>query len=64
LNTDNLSYVLETSSNLNDWDAAGENAETLSAVPTGDDITEEVRVRILPALEAGPIFVRLRVLIP
>jgi subtilisin family serine protease len=59
-----LNYLLEISSNLTDWQAAGDNAVTLATTPTGDGVTEAVRVRILPALQTGQSFVRLRVVIP
>jgi hypothetical protein len=46
-----LSYVVETSSDLATW--ASSSTEAVSVVPTGDGITEMVTVRVLPALSSG-----------
>lgn len=64
LNPAGLNYLLETSSNLTTWQPVGDNAIIVSANPTGDDVTESVRVRVLPSLQNGPGFVRLRVGMP
>jgi len=57
--------ILEVSSTLQDWHLAGEEAEQLSAVPTGDGTTETVIVRILPAITVAPQkFVRVRTVTP
>ncbi|MBX7209074.1 MAG: M36 family metallopeptidase [Verrucomicrobiaceae bacterium] len=57
-------YSVETSDSLADgaWTGTGGDTLELSAVPTGDGVTEEVTVRVTPATEAAPRkFVRLRV---
>ena len=58
-----LSYVVETSDNLTQWDNTGASVQEVSTAPTGDGVTELVTVRVTPAM--GPSnpngFVRLRV---
>jgi hypothetical protein len=41
------------SSNIQTWEAAGLSAQEISAIPTGDGSTEQVKVRLLPALGPG-----------
>ena len=58
-----LSYVVMKSSNLQTWEAAGLSAQEISAIPTGDGSTEQVKVRLLPALGPGNLkgYLRLKV---
>ena len=59
-----LQYLIETSENLSDWEAAGVNAVEQSVTSNGDGVTETVRVRITPAMTVeNSKFVRLRVVI-
>ncbi|MDZ4286935.1 MAG: hypothetical protein U0984_03200, partial [Prosthecobacter sp.] len=64
LNANGLDYVVETSSDLAGWAAAGANAETLAVTPTGDGLTEAVLVRIHAPPGQSQTFVRVRVAIP
>lgn len=57
-----LTYTVETSTNLSTWDNTGASVQQVSAVPTGDGVTETVTVRVTPAMStAGKKFVRLGV---
>ncbi|MBX7211457.1 MAG: M36 family metallopeptidase [Verrucomicrobiaceae bacterium] len=57
-----LTYTVETSGDLKTWTAAGGDAVEQSVTPAGDGVTENVRVRITPALDlASAKFVRLSV---
>jgi hypothetical protein len=58
-----LSYVVETSNNLAQWDNTGAAVQEMSSTPTGDGVTETVAVRVTPAMNASNPkgFVRLRV---
>jgi hypothetical protein len=58
-----LSYVVETSDNLTQWDNTGANVQEVSTAPTGDGVTEVVTMRVTPAMSpSNPNgFVRLRV---
>jgi hypothetical protein len=56
-----LTYTLQTSPNLSDWAAPASSPEVLSTTPNGDGVTETVTVRINPALDLPPVFVRLQI---
>ncbi|MGV3664389.1 MAG: M36 family metallopeptidase [Prosthecobacter sp.] len=58
-----LTYTVETSTNLTTWDNTGASVQEMSAVPTGDGMTEMVTVRVTPGMStAGKKFVRLSVM--
>lgn len=62
LNPASLSYTVETSPDLNGWTALTTSFETLSTTPTGDGLTELVRLRINPSIEGQKRrFARVRV---
>ncbi|WP_395741241.1 M36 family metallopeptidase [Prosthecobacter sp.] len=58
-----LSYTVETSSNLATWDNTGASVQVMSSTPTGDGVTENVTIRVTPAMSpSNPSkFVRLTV---
>jgi hypothetical protein len=56
-----LTYAVEVSSDLVTWNSGPANSQPVSAVVTGDGVTEIVTVRGLPAMDTGGRFVRLRV---
>ncbi|WP_395753592.1 M36 family metallopeptidase [Prosthecobacter sp.] len=58
-----LSYTVETSSNLATWDKTGANVQVMSSTPTGDGVTENVTIRVTPAMSTSnpSKFVRLTV---
>lgn len=64
LNAAGLAYLVETSTNLAQWQPAGAAAETLSVTPTGDGMTEQVLLRVHPSPSQGQTFVRVRVTVP
>mgnify|MGYP002858231704 CR=1 FL=1 len=62
LQRNGLTYTVETSTNLTTWDNTGASVQEMSAVPTGDGVTETVTVRVTPNMStAGKKFVRLSV---
>jgi hypothetical protein len=58
-----LNYEIQTSSDCISWTPDGATYQQLGAMPLGDGSTEEVSVRVLPAISPGNAgrFVRLRV---
>jgi hypothetical protein len=65
VNPSNVQYHVETSTTLSAWLPAGASAEEISAIPTGDGITETVTLRFSPALNpSSGFFVRVRVEVP
>jgi hypothetical protein len=59
-----LAIMLTTSENLHDWTAPALAPDQLSVDPNADGVSETVTVRINPALDAVPRFVRLEVTAP
>lgn len=61
-----ITYQVETASTLKeDWVPLAQDPEVLSITPTGDEITETVKLRIHPSLEGQPRrFARIRVIRP
>lgn len=65
INSNGLTYRVQTSSNLSNWSSNGPDIEPISTVPAGDGVTELVTVRIKPPLEDGITkFVRVQVVTP
>jgi subtilisin family serine protease len=65
MNPSNVQYLVETSTTLTSWQAAGSNAQVISVVPTGDGVTESVTVRLSPSMNTSSgLFVRLRLEVP
>lgn len=58
-----LNYAIQTSSDCISWTPDGSTYQQLGAMPLGDGSTEEISVRVLPAISTGNAgrFVRLRV---
>jgi hypothetical protein len=58
-----LAYTVETSTNLTSWDDTGASVQEMSVTPTGDGVTENVTVRVTPAMSASNTkgYVRLRI---
>jgi hypothetical protein len=57
-----LTYDIQTSSNLTTWIASQGDVTEQSVTPTGDGITEVVRLRITPAMtDVEAKFIRMRV---
>lgn len=65
-NPSHLDYQIETSNELGEWiPLAGSSLETISTTPTGDGLTESVKVRILPDLDGQKRrFARMRISTP
>ncbi|TDU81022.1 subtilase family protein [Prosthecobacter fusiformis] len=65
LNPSNISYIIETSTRMDDWQPLENSPEVISTTPTGDTMTELVKVRIHPPMEDHPRrFARLRIEVP
>ena len=45
-----LHYTVETSENLTEWDASGQDVVEESVTPNDDGLTETVQVRVMPEL--------------
>lgn len=57
-----LTYAVETSEDLTSWDDTEVNVIEQSVVPTGDGVTETVRVRVTPSMDfTDRKFIRLKV---
>ncbi len=62
LNVVDLMYTVEVSEDLQTWSAAGAASEVLSTTPNADGFTENVTVRVLPAVNgAAKKFARVKV---
>ena len=58
-------YTVETSASMSDWQPVETPVDILSTTPTGDGMTEQVKVRINPGIEAHQRrFARVRVAPP
>lgn len=62
-----LTYIVEASTDFTNWTSSSTDLVEISAAPDPDGITEDVQVRVLPALDTpatGSKFIRLRVTAP